>query len=92
MENDSQKRRQYLDEINTDINLYNVGVKTGNKIADVILTRKNAYCRQHQITFTCIANGALLNMINTMDLCSLLGNSLITPLSRWSSWAIPKNG
>lgn len=76
MEDDSQKRRQYLDEISTDINLYNVGVKTGNKIADVILTRKNAYCRQHKITFTCIANGKLLNMINTMDLCSLLGNSL----------------
>ncbi|WP_295747572.1 ATP-binding protein [uncultured Limosilactobacillus sp.] len=76
LEDDSQKRRQYLNEINTDINLYNVGVKTGNKIADVILTRKNAYCRQHQITFTCIANGSLLNMINTMDLCSLLGNSL----------------
>lgn len=39
-EDDSQKRQQYLNEINTDINLYNVGVKTGNKIADVILTRK----------------------------------------------------
>lgn len=76
MEDDSKRRQQYLNEISTDINRYNVGVKTGNKIADVILTRKNAYCKQHQITFTCIANGALLNMVNTMDLCSLLGNSL----------------
>lgn len=76
LEDDPQKRRKYLDEISNDIHLYDVGVKTGNKIADVILTRKNAYCKQHQITFTCIANGALLNMINTMDLCSLLGNSL----------------
>lgn len=76
MEDDSKKRQQYLDEISEDIHMYNVGVKTGNKIADVILTRKNAYFKQHHIIFTCIANGALLNMINTMDLCSLLGNSL----------------
>lgn len=90
MENDSQKRQQYLDEINTDINLYNVGVKTGNKIADVILTRKNAYCRQHHITFTCIANGALLNMINTMDLCSLLGNSLDNAIESVEQLADPE--
>ena len=90
MENDSQKRQQYLDEINTDINLYNVGVKTGNKIADVILTRKNAYCRQHHITFTCIANGALMNMINTMDLCSLLGNSLDNAIESVEQLADPE--
>lgn len=76
MEDDSKKRQQYLNEISQDIHLYNVGVKTDNKIADVILTRKNAYFKQHHIIFTCIANGSLLNMINTMDLCSLLGNSL----------------
>lgn len=76
MEDDSEKRQKYLNEISQDIHMYNVGVKTGNKIADAILTRKNAYFKQHHIIFTCIANGALLNMINTMDLCSLLGNSL----------------
>ena len=40
------------------------------------MTRKNAYCIKHDITLTCIANGRLLDQIDTMDLCSLLGNSL----------------
>lgn len=31
---------------------------------------------QKNITFTCIADGSLLNILEEMDLCSLLGNTL----------------
>lgn len=76
LESDSQKRKDYIDSLRNDIKQFKADVKTGNSIADVILTRKNAYCIQNNITFTCIADGSLLNQIQTMDLCSLLGNSL----------------
>lgn len=76
LENRPEKRQAYIDQINADIQQYKSVVKTGNATADVILTRKNTYCIQNNITFTCIADGNLLNMLNTMDLCSLLGNSL----------------
>lgn len=76
LESDSQKRKKYIDSLRDDIKQFKADVKTGNSIADVILTRKNAYCIQNNITFTCIADGRLLNQIQTMDLCSLLGNSL----------------
>jgi len=76
LEDSSEKRQAYIEQINTDIKQYKSVVKTGNATADVILTRKNTYCIQNGITFTCIADGNLLNMLNTMDLCSLLGNSL----------------
>lgn len=76
LEDSPERRQAYIDQINADIKQYKSIVKTGNATADVILTRKNTYCIQHGITFTCIADGNLLNMLNTMDLCSLLGNSL----------------
>ncbi len=76
LENDAEKRKTYLSELRKGMTQYKSAVKTGNAIADVILTRKNTYCIQNQITFTCIADGALLNSIETMDLCSLLGNAL----------------
>ena len=76
LEDDADKRKIYLSQLRKGITQYRSAVKTGNAIADVILTRKNTYCIQNKITFTCIADGALLNMIETMDLCSLLGNAL----------------
>lgn len=76
LENDSKKRLDYIKSLRDGIKQFKADVKTDNSIADVILTRKNAYCIQHDITFTCIADGHLLNQIQTMDLCSLLGNSL----------------
>lgn len=43
---------------------------------DTILTSKSLYCQQHGITLTCVADGAALDFMDTMDLCSLFGNAL----------------
>lgn len=71
-----EQRLQYIHSLQNDIQQFKADVKTGNPIVDVILTRKNAYCIKHQINFSCIADGQLLHFIDTMDLCSLLGNTL----------------
>ncbi|KRM07134.1 hypothetical protein FC89_GL000450 [Liquorilactobacillus ghanensis DSM 18630] len=76
LEENIDKRIKYAHQIEKDIQQYKAYVKTGNPIADVILTHKNFQCIKNKITFTCIANGKLLNRIDTMDLCSLLGNAL----------------
>lgn len=76
LEDDSTKRRAYVTSLRQEIKQYKADITTGNPIADVILTRKNAYCIKNQITFTCIADGSLLDNIEVMDLCSLLGNTL----------------
>lgn len=76
METDPLKRQTYVNQIKEDLQHSQSNIKTGNPIADVILTRKNSYCIEHNITFTCIVDGALLNEMNTMDLVSLLGNGL----------------
>ena len=76
LENNSKKRLDYINSLQAEIKEFKANIKTGNSIVDVVLTRKNAYCIKNDITFTCIANGKLLNQIDTMDICSLLGNSL----------------
>ena len=43
---------------------------------DTNLTSKSLYCQQHGITLTCVADGAALDFMDTMDLCSLFGNAL----------------
>lgn len=76
LEPDFEKRRSYVEQIRADIQSFQTNIKTGNPIADVVLTRKNVYCIDKNITFTCIVDGASLDFIETMDLVSLLGNPL----------------
>lgn len=90
LESNSAKRDEYIKRLQDEIKQYKADVKTGNPIVDVVLTRKNAYCIKHGITLTCIANGRLLDQIDTMDLCSLLGNSLDNAIEAVSQIANPE--
>lgn len=90
LESSSDKRNEYIKHLQDDIKQFKADVKTGNPIVDVVLTRKNAYCIKHGITLTCIANGRLLDQIDTMDLCSLLGNSLDNAIEAVSKLDAPE--
>lgn len=72
----SDKREQYLQEMENDIKMYEAQNKTGNKVLDTILTGKHLYCVQHEINFTCVADGMLLDFMNLMDICTIFGNAL----------------
>lgn len=58
------------------IEIYDTSIKTGNQVLDTILTEKSLYCREHQITMTCMANGEILSFIDNADLYSILGNAI----------------
>ena len=76
METNSQKQQEYFKQIREDIKKYESSIKTGNAVMDTILTHKNVFCIQNNISFTCIADGSLLDFLNVMDVCSLVGNTL----------------
>ena len=65
-----------IDQIETDIHSYQVHVKTGNHVLDTVLTSKEMYCSQRNITLTCIVDGAAMDFMETVDLCTLFGNAL----------------
>jgi hypothetical protein len=75
-ENDPEKRMEYLAEIEKDIKTYEAQNKTGNKILDTILMSKSLYCSEHRITLTSVMDGALLNFMDVMDICTIFGNAL----------------
>ena len=75
-ESDNEKREAYLGEIETMIHNFEAKIESGHPILDTVLTRKNQYCLQHNINFTCLVQGEVFNFMDTMDLCTLFGNAI----------------
>lgn len=75
-EDDPKKREEYLNRMEDEIRQYEAQNKTGNKVLDTVLTTKSLYCAKHGITFTCVADGTLLDFMDVMDICSIFGNAL----------------
>lgn len=75
-ENDPAKREEFLDRMEEEIRQYEAQNKTGNQVLDTVLTTKSLYCAKHGITFTCVADGTLLDFMDVMDICSIFGNAL----------------
>ena len=75
-EKNPDKKEEYLDEIEKGIKDYESMFKTGNGILDTLLTGTSLKCARRDITFTCVADGTLLNQIYVMDLCTIFGHAL----------------
>lgn len=75
-ESDQKKREYYLEELEHAIMMHGALSNTGNKILDVVLTTKSTYCIQKKITFSCMADGALVNFMDVKDICSIFGNAM----------------
>lgn len=75
-ETDCEKRNAFLNQMEEEIRMYEAQNKTGNKVLDTVLTSKSLTCVQNEITFTVVADGTLLDFMNTMDICSIFGNAL----------------
>ena len=75
-EQDPGKKAAALADMETSIRYYEARNKTGNPVLDTLLTAKQIFCQQHAITFTCVANGHLLDFMPTGDICTLVGTAL----------------
>ena len=69
-------RTEEIRKVQDMIDLYGVFLKTGNPTLDIILTEKKILCDSDNILFTCVADGAALDAMETVDMCVLLGNAL----------------
>lgn len=67
---------KYLEDIKSNINIYDAYAQTGNKVVDIVLTQKSLICANKNIRFTYIVDGESLNMFTSNDIASLLGNIL----------------
>jgi len=75
-EQDPQRRCDFLDGMEEEILAYEARNKTGNSVLDTVLTGKSLYCARHGVELTCVADGARLDFMDVMDICSIFGNML----------------
>ena len=75
-EENDQKREEYLDKMEEEIQNFEAQNKTGNKVLDTLLTSRSLTCMKNNISMTCVVDGTLFDFMNTMDICSIFGNAL----------------
>ncbi len=72
----TEQKLDSLDQIEQGIRTYEAQNQTGNKVLDAILTQKSAWCLDHGITLTSVADGSALGFMSAVDLSALFGNLL----------------
>jgi len=75
-EEDPERKKIFLDAMEEEIERHELSFQTGNHVLDTILSANKMFCAKNSINLTCVANGELLNFIDTMDICSIFGNAL----------------
>lgn len=76
MEQDADRREEYLSQLEDGVQGYELVNNTGNPILDTILSAKQLYCQQHKLNMTVVADGKSLSALEVMDICSIFGNAL----------------
>jgi len=72
----AEQKLDCLDQIEREIKAYESQNQTGNKVLDAILTTKVAYCLDHGIAFTCVADGSALDFMGVVEVSAIFGNAL----------------
>ena len=75
-EQDSSKKEEYLNELEKTIRPHETQFKTGHHALDILLTHKANDILEHNINFTCVADGEHLSFISVLDILSIFGNAL----------------
>lgn len=71
-----EEKEAYFNEMEHDIMIYDNAVNTGNKALDVILMDKGLFCKNHDIQWTCMADGSCLGFMRIEDIYAIFGNAL----------------
>lgn len=73
---DEEDKETYFNEMEHDIMIYDTAVNTGNRALDVILMDKGLFCKNHDIQWTCMADGSRLGFMRIEDIYAIFGNAL----------------
>ena len=69
-------RQRAIQEINDQVMIYDSVTALGNDALDLVITEKSLYCQKYQIKFSYLADGALLDFMDSADVFSLFGNAI----------------
>ncbi len=75
-EEDPEKRRQWINSMEKELELYEINFNTGNRVLDTILSSSQLLCKKYHIHSTYVVDGSRLDFIADSDICSIFGNVL----------------
>lgn len=85
---DMDALKAYLDELDTDLNIVDTVVKTGNPMADAILNSKISLARSQNIPTQVDAHIPVKLKMSELDLCCIIGNLFDNAME--ASMALPE--
>ena len=85
---DMDALKDYLDELDTDLNTVDTVVKTGNPMADAILNSKISLARSRNIPTQVDAHIPVKLKMSELDLCCIIGNLFDNAME--ASMALPE--
>ncbi|MCR5526390.1 MAG: GHKL domain-containing protein [Lachnospiraceae bacterium] len=75
-ETDNDKRKEWLDQLEKELDDNHIVDRTGNQVLDTMLGAKIFQASKNQIRITCVADGKLLSFMHVTDICTIFGNAL----------------
>lgn len=75
-ETDVEKRKQWLDALERELEINEFVNKTGNQVLDTILGAKIFLAKKNKVRMTCVIDGTLLDFMHVTDICTIFGNAL----------------
>ncbi len=71
----AEEKNEYFNELEEAIMIYDMALNTGNKALDTVLMENGLYCKNHDIQWTCMADGTKLGFMTDEDIYALFGNA-----------------
>nr|WP_228067404.1 ATP-binding protein [Microbacterium paludicola] len=75
-ETDADTRQRLLEELEESVSGFGAHLRTGNAVLDAVVTGKQMYAAEHEVTMSVVADGRLLDHLRLLDVTSLVGNAL----------------
>lgn len=85
-----EDRKRLFAETEKTIDFYDAFVKTGNNVLDTILTEKSLICAKYNIRFSCNTQVYHLEMVDVIDMYTILGNILDNAIECVKNYEVPE--
>ncbi len=75
-ETDPAAREAWISAMEKELQEYRPETDTGNPVLNTIIAGKEGRMNRSGITFTCVCDGQLIEVLSVRDICTLFGNAL----------------
>lgn len=86
---ESPEKAEYIEELKSQIEVFDSVIHTGNEVLDTILSEKSLSCEQRNIRLSYVVDAGYLDFISVLDLYALMGNALDNAIENVSKYKDP---